>query len=642
MNTKHIALPLLLLSLTPISLAASSNVEGYINGEPYIAKYPDTKTTGYYIPNGTGEPWLKALQGSTPPCFTGSNYWCIPQEDRGFYTEVKVQGTGIRNGKVYHYSTIKRSGGGQPRDSITGLTNQQTRPEPNHTIAVNQNPDSKCYIPPGSKVYIDTNDQFEGTYVAEDTGGLFDEEGTTDTGDCKIDIYTGIGDDALKKAEEATAQDVPVYLLSWQDNTVAPPDNPSRTTRHATGATQSKYQNTERLKAPATMWTIAQQAKQRSETCDDKPYEQRKQCIQTKLSQINQNHAAYNVSTACSNTEKPAVSPIRTMHTVVDGMVLSSTDTYYIDDQARRTFRVLHDKAVEAIPLAIDQTKASQIESIDYRDYIKVETTNKQNIQQRKNVFNRVRYNRITVDNQQNYLTVKELGPKQRRLRNFLLNASDCTTSQKLCVCNIQHPKTTMTYANGTASHGKIFLGDDTPYNFDIVNGSHITTSLTEQNAEQLLKSPSGFKQRVKDAMNKKQVNKTFTSPATGSAYLLHAENKLAFLKEKPEWYAPSGQTSKLTQRYTSLLDKKFTAKDIRTLFSIGSGAGITTNLIQSQVQSQFNQPTNNQPRIPSCEPQKRHQTICVKHNPGSPKTPVNTTQQQATKLPPLRFTLKI
>lgn len=165
--------------------------------------YEDVLVTHYYVP----------FEKDFSEWSTGENYkdypnseiysWCvIPENKRGFYEEVKCQGSGVDlEGNVYSYKTIRQTKQESPKaDKIKTATN--TEAIPHKTIAVV--PDM---IPFNSKVAVKFENckntkccrEWEGDYAAEDTG--FAMKSDWQRGIPHIDLYVGIGKESLKKTQ---------------------------------------------------------------------------------------------------------------------------------------------------------------------------------------------------------------------------------------------------------------------------------------------------------------------------------------------------------------------------------------------------------------------------------------------------------
>lgn len=164
-------------------------------------------TTVYYTPvSAEFSTWYSGKKDNY------GSYCKIPQSIRGFADSVSCQGTGMHNGEIYSYSTIGPSES-NPGKSLEGYkfgrTSSGTDATPKRTVAVNNVPNSPCYIPMGTKMYIffEEGNPYNGYYVAEDTGAAFKEK-------CKMDIFAGIGksarDDAAKYVSGKRPQ---IYVL---------------------------------------------------------------------------------------------------------------------------------------------------------------------------------------------------------------------------------------------------------------------------------------------------------------------------------------------------------------------------------------------------------------------------------------------
>lgn len=117
--------------------------------------------------------------------------------NKGFYEDVRCQGTGFCDGKYYRFNTIA------PTKSASGTGTAKTKcatpPVAKRTLAVNNDPGTSCYVPFGSKVYLDfgSGNPFTGEYIAEDTGSAING--------CRVDVFAGSGKDALREAETAVS-----------------------------------------------------------------------------------------------------------------------------------------------------------------------------------------------------------------------------------------------------------------------------------------------------------------------------------------------------------------------------------------------------------------------------------------------------
>lgn len=166
--------------------------------------FNNVRTTLYYTPSYDDHGGLWS-SGKLPK---GGSYCNIPQSERGFYEEVKCQGSGVYDGKVYHTSTIgKTLAESTPLgDHITGITSTGKDPMPKRTVAADPTCPGFKY---GSKLYIywDAESTWNGYYVVEDTGGAF--KGRCD----KMDIYAGVGQVALSAAKGEVTDNAKICVL---------------------------------------------------------------------------------------------------------------------------------------------------------------------------------------------------------------------------------------------------------------------------------------------------------------------------------------------------------------------------------------------------------------------------------------------
>lgn len=207
-----------------------------ITGHAVTDTVPDSEpafstieTTVYYTPSyddigawcsdagclSSSDAYLGKL-GVTEECLNqGKSYCCIQEARRGFYEEVKCQGSGVYNGRVYTYQNIRETElTSVALDSAytKGKTATGTDPIAKRTIAVNSKEGTTCYIPYGSQVYIDFGDgnEWNGWYTAEDTGSAF-------TGKCKIDVFAGVGKNNYLDAKKEVSGKNPTVWVYVED-----------------------------------------------------------------------------------------------------------------------------------------------------------------------------------------------------------------------------------------------------------------------------------------------------------------------------------------------------------------------------------------------------------------------------------------
>ncbi|MDD9953928.1 MAG: 3D domain-containing protein [Candidatus Woesearchaeota archaeon] len=141
----------------------------------------------------------------------GSSEACRMSEGkRGFYEDVRCQGSGRDGDRYYSYLTIKPEGpSADGSDTVPRPeTKSGTVPKAKRTIAADMNPGHKCTLPEGTKVYLDFGDAvfgsrgWSGEYIVEDVG--------QDVKGCEIDLFVGEGkqarDDARKEIGNGLGQ----------------------------------------------------------------------------------------------------------------------------------------------------------------------------------------------------------------------------------------------------------------------------------------------------------------------------------------------------------------------------------------------------------------------------------------------------
>ncbi len=168
-----------------------------------LKQFDDVIVTHYYVPYEKDfSVWSTGEDPTKYPNYDIYSYCVIPLDKRGFYEEVKCEGSGVGlNGKVYHYNTIEPTKEQSPStDSI--LTASGREAKVGETIAVAPN-----MIPLLSGVQLD----FKGCadpkccaawskqYIAADTGQAMRKD--WERGISHIDLYVGVGKDALQQTQ---------------------------------------------------------------------------------------------------------------------------------------------------------------------------------------------------------------------------------------------------------------------------------------------------------------------------------------------------------------------------------------------------------------------------------------------------------
>jgi 3D (Asp-Asp-Asp) domain-containing protein len=114
---------------------------------------------------------------------------------------------------VYNYRTIRKTlEESEPIDDggkfSRGVTKTGTNPTKKRTVAVNPVQGSPCCINYDTEMYIDfgRGNEWNGVYKAEDTGSAF-------RGECKIDVYGGVGLEELEESRSQVDSSPRIWLL---------------------------------------------------------------------------------------------------------------------------------------------------------------------------------------------------------------------------------------------------------------------------------------------------------------------------------------------------------------------------------------------------------------------------------------------
>lgn len=152
---------------------------------------------------------------------TPLGYCVIPEHRRGFYEDVKCLGSGIEGSDFYYHESIKKQKDNSVIEGTNtrGKTAQGNEPVSKWTVAVNPIKGTDCHIPYGTKMYIrfGPNNPWNGVYLADDTGSAF-------KGECKMDIYSGVGKQSADEAysDGVDGQRPKIYLLNDQYEYIPP------------------------------------------------------------------------------------------------------------------------------------------------------------------------------------------------------------------------------------------------------------------------------------------------------------------------------------------------------------------------------------------------------------------------------------
>ncbi len=293
---------LILMLITHFS--SQSSVTGmvtYSDLKDVTPSFTNIEATVYFTPSSEDHPeWCSPL---TNECFEttrqiidhyGDRYnvrecieerragWCcIPEAHRGMYEEIKCQGSGIYNGLVYRYDTLAST----PEDSTAYPEYERGRtawPRPHgreptvrHTVAINPDASTDCYIEYGTKMYIyfGDNNPWNGVYVAEDTGSAF-------KGQCKIDIYAGVGEAAKARAINEITKYPKIYLLDEQGNPMPADTTAPGRYSSVTGSTDAFYSYEYKTTGLIALhMTVTDFASSLLNACSSSTYTEKDSCI---------------------------------------------------------------------------------------------------------------------------------------------------------------------------------------------------------------------------------------------------------------------------------------------------------------------------------------------------------------------------
>lgn len=251
--TKITLLTLLIICLSTVAYAMPQTEIDRVTAQilPQLDRaepvFTEIETTVYFtalIDSST--PWCSPDKGScftttqqirehyphTARCLDERKGWCcISPHNRGVYEEVKCQGTGVYEDcstgtckqVVYEADSIQPTKEASPAietTSLGGSTASGTSPQRKWTVAVNDARDTPCHIRYGTLLYIDfgQGNLWNGLYRAEDRGSAF-------VGQCKMDIYVGVGAEAASQAirEGISSAKPKIYVLEPTDSDSIPP-----------------------------------------------------------------------------------------------------------------------------------------------------------------------------------------------------------------------------------------------------------------------------------------------------------------------------------------------------------------------------------------------------------------------------------
>ena len=190
-------------------------------------------------------------------------FCCIPEEDRGFYEEVKCKGEGVADSKVYSDASILPDGPTKgflnTKKYTSGITYQKTNPEPKRTLAINMKADANCYLRPWDNLYLHFGEDspWNGVYLAEDSL-------KTTAGDCQIGIFTGVGKDTSTVVKQGFAKTPEVYVLDNLGDVISNRNTKGSSTKNTArftpivGTLQSSYSTSVLVKNVNPLFSFTQ------------------------------------------------------------------------------------------------------------------------------------------------------------------------------------------------------------------------------------------------------------------------------------------------------------------------------------------------------------------------------------------------
>lgn len=619
---RQLALLIVTALLLPYAVtAAAGNVPG--TSIKYEAEYPDTRTTVYKTAECevqgnepiwcspatedgciTSESQIRNEYPSQGKCLSQDKGWCcIPPDDRGFYEEVRCQGSGACQGKTFHTSSISPEPMANPvRDEETGgETSSGVTPERQHTIATNDDPSSDCYLPVGSRVYIDfgPDSAWNGEYMSEDIGSAIDRR--AESGNCKIDVYAGIGEDAKQSAnEEAGRRSANVYILEWGDDSTEPVE-PTTTERGSTsiskGFLNAKYRYHNTLPVMRDLARTTSNVKNALNQCNPQNAEK---CAQDALKQYTTDQ--WQVSSTCN--PKRSTADIATDKNVVTSGEVKTIGDVTVGSASTPATRTISLNTAEE---SFFETIVLRSQSLSKLDVTRGDSVA---IYSERSLTRDTEFDIPTI-NLDASGELRTLRTSTDRLIAYVNKLGSCQTSDETCVCELDNElQSTITLSDKTASTPSLTQKSQS-YFYTVEDGSSIPTGIQ---ASLISQSGLDFRQITSSLNQIPDSESPVTVPASKTSYFLYsvpgqsqASGTLAKLSENPTWYR-GDQTG---QEYKQALTQA-----IQGIKAVNNPATIIGD-----------QPDT----IPTCQPKKVYQSVCVQQRPGS-------DYQPPISIPPVSF----
>jgi 3D (Asp-Asp-Asp) domain-containing protein len=624
---------LILLVITAALAQSAVAAAGTVPGTTlkYEASLP-VRTTGYVTgtcdtPNGDPQ-WCSPTAGE---CITsidqmqnefsyidgsctsqGKGWCCIREEDRGFYEEVLCQGSGVCQEQTFNSETITPTPGEEPieEDYRRGITATGTEPTPKDTIAVNIQEQSSCYIPLGSKVYIDFGQghPWNGQYTAEDIGAAFQGDGRAPNGNCKIDVYTGI-DSASDPAKTVSRQDATAYIISTpSDKSVNDPGSQPVDQTIQQGFIEATYTYQNNLPVLNSFSEFKAGLDHDLNECatSDNP----RRCAKNTIR--NAQTPQWTAQTTCQPLQDTQPAP-SDQSIIAQGVVTNSgsiaTASGDTDRPNSRTITINESSGPKVITLLSDSISKLSVSSGETLRILGQPRTTQ------------IKLNQVNLDLNGE---IKTLQTQTDQIISYLTRLASCRTADQMCVCDIKNDlDVPITFDQGIAKTPKL-TDEPQPYFFDLYDGSNIPTSITSA----LIRQNSLDFSLLKTQASLTSKAKTTVLPADKTTYFLKTNSKniptdllpggervqisdnqirLAKLKERPVWY--KGQQK--NQTYNNNLIEGLQRDPIATALSI-----------QQAVTNPASHIAGDKTRVPSCTPKTVYQSVCVKKKPNVQTSP--------------------
>jgi len=418
--------------------------------------------TVYYTPD-CNDPTLKR-NGWSSGAINSKGYCYIPESQRGFYEEVKCQGSGSCNKKIYNHVTITKDQATSPY--ITGLKNGKTAtgtdPVAHRTAAVNPQPGTQCYIKYGTQfyAYFGEGNSWNGFYVAEDTGSAF-------KGKCKIDFYAGVGennkDAATKFVNPKTSPEI--YVLDANYDVAQPvwglnSDSGAYAPLAITGSYTTKYASKTILNGAVDFFQKGYADLQSAvKSCYAKggSRTEKESCLNVEFSKVTD--LTIKTGVACYEINPISFAEIKNSNNVQDvaGILEKKSEiisTPLPDTKGRVTTKsaiITLKNNNEELEVTLYGPAVKKLDSMNVDDYILLKNTQ------------RALVGGIQIDKRAIYsdsqIILNPANTEMKYLADFAQKLADCATDKSICECDVKY-EGRQNYLN--FKQNQISLGDFT------------------------------------------------------------------------------------------------------------------------------------------------------------------------------------